>query len=83
MQICFSNFNGVSSGTWQAVVSELANYFRFRFDRYDTSIAGKVTTIYLCCYAQDPQGLEQYLKTEESTFWDHFLEDFRKFDTNT
>lgn len=49
----------------------------------DTITVGKAVCICLCCYAEDPNGVSNYLGNRNEGFWDCVLDDQLKYNSET
>lgn len=45
----------------------------------DTITIGKASVICLCCYLQDPEGVQNYLQSRMEGLWDCILDDQLKY----
>jgi hypothetical protein len=81
MQIAFSNFMLVSGVTWVKVLEQMIYYMKENYSPINTRTIGKASCICLCCYIQDPEGIESYLGGRREGLWDCVLDDSNKYST--
>lgn len=83
LQIAFDNFKLVSPHTWMRVLERMIEYMRVYYKTNDTITVGKAVCICLCCYVQDPEGMENYLDNRLEGLWDCILDDQLKYNSKT
>ena len=83
LQIAYSNFNQIKPQTWVNIFQKILNFLKNNYVMRDTVTVGKAVCICLCCYAEDPIGVSNYLGTRNEGFWDCVLDDQLKYNSET